>query len=460
MRWPIRLQLLVPMVAVVLLAGFLATAITGYWLAIRVRAEQVERLRRVERTLAESAFPLTSQVLKQITGLSGAEFVLISPEKQLLESTLNINELSKITTCKDPVVFLNGRNYLIESVNIRSRSNPQQSAELFILYPEDILTSNIYQAIYPALIAGLIAVVVAITAAMWLARRFVRPIQNLVYRTAVIAQGNFNPMTEPDRNDELCDLVKSINAMAARLADSERQVRQNERLKTLGQLGAAMAHQLRNAATGGTMAIELHRRNCSKADSDESLDVALRQLRLMESYLQKFLSIQRPQSQTRQKVDIVELLNDVIDLLRPSFLHAGIELQFQPPANPLLISGDPESLRQIVTNLIANALDAAVAGNVQPPRVWIDVCRTNNDIGNISVHDTGCGPEEAVRDQLFNSFITTKPNGVGLGLFVARQIAENHRGRLDWQRRNGITSFTFEFPILSDNNYGSHIGSR
>ena len=94
------------------------------------------------------------------------------------------------------------------------------------------------------------------------------------------------------RNDELRNLAESINRMAGQLANYERQVRRHERLKTLGQLGASMAHQLRNAATGGRMAIELHRRDCPRATSDNSLEVALRQLLLMESYLRQFLTIE------------------------------------------------------------------------------------------------------------------------------------------------------------------------
>ena len=80
MRWPIHLQLLVPMVSVVLLASLLATAITASWIALRVRIEQRESLRRVVKTLGEAAFPLTENVLAQMSGLSGAEFVLTTPQ--------------------------------------------------------------------------------------------------------------------------------------------------------------------------------------------------------------------------------------------------------------------------------------------------------------------------------------------------------------------------------------------
>ncbi|MFZ1935620.1 MAG: ATP-binding protein [Thermoguttaceae bacterium] len=460
MRWPIHWQLLVPMVAVVLLATLLATAITAYWIALRVRSEQSKDLRRVVETMGKSDFPKTRQVLDQISGLSGAEFVLLTPDGNLRDSTLpmeeqGLHDLARIAKSRrsnegieHTAISLGDRNYLVDFVSLSGRTYATESTTLFILYPEDQLASRIHQAVYPALLAGLIAAAIAVAIATWLARRFARPIRTLVAQTATIAQGDFTPMAVARRNDELRDLAESINRMTAQLADHQRQVRHNERLRTLGQLGASMAHQLRNAATGGRIAIELHRRDCPHGPSDESLDVALRQLRLMESYLRQFLSFGQPAPAVRQRVAAAALVEEVLGLVRPSCVHAGIDLQFTPPAEPIELEGDPEALRQLLTNLILNAVDAAVTGVSGSPRVLIDIVRESAETGSIRVRDTGPGPAPAVRDQLFHSFVTTKPDGFGLGLFVAHQIAERHRGRLRWQREAEMTCFAFEFPVV------------
>jgi signal transduction histidine kinase len=465
LRWPIHFQLLVPMVAVVLLASFLATAITASWIALRVRTEQRESLRRAAKTLGEAPFPFTESVLRQMSGLSGAEFVLMSPQGRGQESTLAVKpaELEELARharsrasddAKDAVVALGDRNYLVDFVSISRRSQVAEPATLFILYPEDELTSRIHQAVYPALAAGVVAAAVAVAIATWLARRFVRPVHTLVARTAAIARGDFTPMPVGPRNDELRDLAESINRMTAQLADYEGEVRRSERLKTLGQLGAAMAHQLRNAATGGRMAIELHRRDCPAGAADESLEVALRQLRLMESYLRQFLSIEPASPAARRPVDVVQLTQDVLELVRPSFVHAGVELQFTPPAEPLVLQGDAEALGQLVTNLVLNALDAALTGPHRPPRVAVDLLRTSDGRGLLRVQDSGPGPAAAVRDQLFHALVSTKPDGFGLGLFVARQIAERHDGRLSWERNGETTCFSLEFPLQkSDRNW-------
>jgi len=88
MRWPIQVQLLIPILLVVSLAIVLASAITAYFGSVRDRRQQEDRLRRVVATLMEASFPLTERVLQQMQGLSGAEFVLVDERGQIQASTL------------------------------------------------------------------------------------------------------------------------------------------------------------------------------------------------------------------------------------------------------------------------------------------------------------------------------------------------------------------------------------
>ena len=161
------------------------------------------------------------------------------------------------------------------------------------------------------------------------------------------------------RDDEIRDLALSINRMTETLGRYEQSVRQNERLRTLGQLGAGMAHQLRNSATGAWMAVELHQRQCPAGPESRSLEVALGQLRLMESYLQRFLTLGRPSAGVREPVALEPLVRDVLGLVGPAGAHAKIELSFESCPEPLAVLGDAEALRQVLVNLILNAIEAA-----------------------------------------------------------------------------------------------------
>ena len=111
---------------------------------------------------------------------------------------------------------------------------------------------------------------------------------------------------------------------------------------------------------------------------EESLEVALRQLRLMESYLRQFLAIGASAPAVRDRVNMTELVEEVLTLVRPSYFHAGIELVFTPPSEPLCIGGDPEGLRQLVTNLVLNAADAAISGQSGPPHVEVELTRATD----------------------------------------------------------------------------------
>ena len=461
MRRPIQIQLLVPMLSVVVLAIVLASGAGGYYGAMRQRQSQKDSLRRVVDTLAEGHFPLTKEVLQQMSGLSGAEFVFLDADHKVLAGTLPLSAADEARLREmagRPSIELGGRVYLSRRAPVIGRDpRPASgypgapgtvSGSLVVLYSQERWSAATWQAAYPALAAGAIAVAAVVVVTTLLAQRFVRPIRRLSDQTARIARGDFTPVALGKVDDELRDLAVSINRMTVRLGQYEREVRRNEQLRTLGQLGAGMAHQLRNAATGSRMAIELHQRQCA-AHATEALDVALRQLRLMESYLQRFLTLSRPKPASREAVPLAALVDDVVTLVRPACLHAGIDLSVVKPEAPLSMLGDVEELRQLLLNLALNAVDAVTGleSSSTSKRIVLALEPIDADRCALCVRDSGPGPTPEVSARLFEPFVTGKPEGTGLGLFVARQIAEDHGGTIRWQRCEGMTEFFVELPV-------------
>ena len=135
--------------------------------------------------------------------------------------------------------------------------------------------------------------------------------------------------------------------------------------------------------------------------------------------------------------------------------HLGSPLEFQPPAEPLVVLGDQQSLEQMTVNLLVNAIQAAahshaVAGGADSDGrlgVVIHIEGGGARRGHIEIGDPGPGPSPAIRDRLFEPFATDKPGGTGLGLVVARQIAEDHGGTIRWTRSEGRTWFIVELPL-------------
>ena len=451
------------MLLVIVLTSALSSGASA-WVGGRwARREESDRLSRVVATLSDANFPLQESVLQKLAGLSGAEFVVWDAQQQAQAATLPLNAdvrdrlkavpetgpLSDLSS--NPLVEIQGRNFLTAKVPLRRTATRPLS--LLVLYPEDRWWTATRGAVLPPLIAGGVTALVALVLTAWWARRFTRPIARLSQQSESIAGGDFQPMPLPIRDDELRDLTLSINRMVEQLTRYEQQVRRNERLKTLGQLGAGLAHQLRNWLTGARLAIQVHARECPLGEQAESTEMALRQLSLMESYLQRFLTLgagrdEAARPRASRDVPLTELIDDVLSLVRPRGRHVGVELQWTPPATRIVILGDREELQELLVNLLLNGIDAAAQVRAANREAWvrIELDEANSPRVRLRVLDSGPGPAATIASQLFEPFVTDKPEGTGLGLAVAKQIAESHGGSLRWSRNDDVTCFEIELP--------------
>jgi len=444
---------------IVVTLGIVLAGLAGAHFGRRWAQEQQEQnLHRVVGSLIDTVYPLNHTVLLKMRGLSGAEFALLDASSQPLESTLPISTpvldtLRRLPAvdqwtelAASPTVNLGGTTYRAGRLPLERRVSSTGPASLIVLYPEDRRWAVAEQVVYPSAVAGAVTALVAILTTTLLAQRFVQPIQQLRKQAAAIADGDFRPVDLGPRNDEIRDLGMSINRMAEQLSRFESEVRRNERLRTLGQLGAGMAHQLRNAATGALMAIELHQRECPEHADTESLSVARRQVKLMESYVQRFLTLGRPGSYVRETIPLSSLLTDVLELVRPACRHAKIQLDYRAPQEALAVEGETESLRQLVLNLLMNAVEAIGSRPERPPQIVVSLQRREGQ-AVLTVEDSGPGPSPEIAARMFEPFVTGKPDGTGLGLWVAKEIVMDHHGTLSWHGDHERTCFTVELPL-------------
>jgi signal transduction histidine kinase len=264
-----------------------------------------------------------------------------------------------------------------------------------------------------------------------------------------LANGDFATVPLPARNDELRDLAGSVNVLAGQLSQMRRAIRRAERLALLGRLSGALAHHLRNDITGTRMAVQLHQRRCHR--DDESLAVALRQLELTEQHLQQLLVAGQPRALSPVDCDLTDIARHVVRLVEPACRHRRLAISLAPmepvEGGPgrFRLRADAEQLRHLLMNLVVNAMEAAEPGGW----VRIEIERASGALA-LRVLDSGEGPPAKIADQLFEEFVTSKPEGVGLGLAAARRIAESHAGTLTYSRRGGLTCFELCLPVRSD----------
>ncbi len=459
MRWSLRYQILLP-VAAVMLGTLVGVSLLNAYLSVRNTRTQIhQQLRNVAGTLSQGNFPLTDAVLQQTRGLSGAEFVVTDQAGNVVSSSrtgmllpaLALSPQSGEQLVLGDIVQVGSESYFYAVVGLPRRSEIVQSQLLHIFYPEESYQSALWNAVFPPLIVGGVSLILVVFLAMMIAARVTRPLGQLRGQVDRIAQGEFEPIRLPDRNDEILDLGLSVNRMAEMLAGYEEKVRQNERLRTLGQLSGSMAHQLRNAVTGCQMALELHDRKCIV--KNETLDVARRQLVLMERYLKQFFSRGDHLTEPYCPVDLTLVVENVLKLVSPNAEHAGIELQFIAPEERLLVEGDTDGLEQLVINLLQNAIEAAALPRDEKQKmnqvfgkVIIRIMTDSKNHVILNIQDSGCGPAEELKESMFEPLVTGRIDGTGLGLSVAREIVRQHRGEIRWKRKDNMTHFIVEFP--------------
>jgi nitrogen fixation/metabolism regulation signal transduction histidine kinase len=458
-RQPLRLQILWPLLAILILAIACVSA-THVWLTARSLKNAVNlRMRDAARTLAEGTFPLEANVLRQASQLSGAELAvsderqrtlaasnerIVPPRLQSAQTTANAQPLETLEL-RDRL-SIDGREYLYAVVKLDRRFAGQDVRWLHLFYPEVSFREARWQAIYPSLVTGGLALAAAIPLATFVAARVTMPVQKLQSQVARIAQGEYEQMPLPTRDDELRDLSLAVNQMAQMLRANAEELRRHERAATLHQLGAGIAHQLRNAATGCRMALDLFRREEPRLVGNENLAIATRQLELMEHYLQRFLTLGRTAQLTLAPVEIWRLVQNAANLVRPLAEHLHVTLEVEEIPSDLVVEADATSLEQVLVNLLANAIEACADPQVTQREVRVE-CIIGAAHVQIVVSDHGLGFRANVADQLGEPFVTTKPQGTGLGLAVAKEIIREHDGRLEWERRGEVTRFVVELAL-------------
>ena len=216
-----------------------------------------------------------------------------------------------------------------------------------------------------------------------------------------------------------------------------------ERLSAAGQLAASLAHEIRNplASISGAAGI-LQRRTARPEFLQDSLEIIQKESQRLNKLLTGFLNFAKPRSPRLQCTDLNDLMLSVLSLVSHTAELKGNVLSYKPPVEGVEIECDPEQLKQVLLNLVINAIEASPAGS----EIRLRTLALNG--GNaIEIEDDGSGiPSDAV-DRIFDPFFTTKPKGTGLGLAISSMIVSQHGGTLSFRAGpHGGAIFRIELP--------------
>jgi two-component system sensor histidine kinase PilS (NtrC family) len=230
-----------------------------------------------------------------------------------------------------------------------------------------------------------------------------------------------------DVRDEVIGRVVHFQDLTS-LRRAEAHVRRAERLATVGQLAAGVAHEIRNPLASISGSIELLRQAPQVSEDDRSLmTIVTREIERLNSLISDLLDYANPRPLQPSSFDLSVLLQETMQMARQD--RGEVELELAVPG-PLPVTADASKLRQVIWNLVHNARDAAREGGrhvkvqVQehPPLAgWIELV----------ISDDGPGMPPDVQKRIFDPFFTTKRKGTGLGLATCHGIITDHRGRID-----------------------------
>jgi len=207
----------------------------------------------------------------------------------------------------------------------------------------------------------------------------------------------------------------------------ETQSRRSERLATVGQLAAGVAHEIRNPLASISGSIELLRQTPAASEDDRTLmAIVHREIQRLNVLIGDLLDYANPRPPQRVDFDLSLLVEETLQVARaePAFVAVTMTMEAD---RPLPIHADPAKLRQVLWNLLRNAADAAAAGG---KHVQIDAHRTP-DATTIVVSDDGPGIAPEQLAHVFDPFFTTKSKGTGLGLAICHAIVAEHDGHID-----------------------------
>lgn len=448
MKLPLRVQLLWPLI-VLLLVAVAANALFSAWRMSAYSLRSLEaRQQQIIGVLQESNFPWSANVVEKLRGLTGDEIVIWdSVEGRVITGTMPnefdqdrtlIPELNAMQEGQRLNRSIGGTNYVIRAG--RLRGNPMQT--LLVLTSDARILATSHEAIWPPLAVGLATIVLLVPLSLILASAWAQRLNSLETHVGMIAKGEFGlELPAGTIDDELARLTVSINSMSRQLRSMKEQLIQGERTKLVAQLTAGFAHQLRNGLAGAKLAIQLHQSRCHHP-TESSLAIASNQLALVEEEVQGLLSLGKGDSRPPSLVDLVRVIQSVHDLVILSCEHRDVQLSIESDCPEARVIGYSDGLRAALLNLTLNAIDAAGPGG----QVRLLLTSFEGQC-TLCVEDDGPGPPESIAGTLFESFVTSKPEGIGLGLAVASAVAQTHQGTLEWHRENERTRFELVLPL-------------
>jgi two-component system NtrC family sensor kinase len=286
----------------------------------------------------------------------------------------------------------------------------------------------------------LLAVLIAIPLA-WSASR---PLSGLAEATRRVSEGDWSVRAEEKGYREMRTLAASFNTMVQALKDTQEQLVQKEKLASVGQLAAGVAHEINNPLGSVLLYADILRKETpdENMQQQEDLEMIIREATRCKTIVNDLLNFSRQNEVMAQETDLNQLLTEMAEEAGKQDLYQQIDIVTNLDPDLPHIQADPLQLRQVFINLMSNAAEAMPGGGTLTLGTGKG---PSSGLVTVEVQDTGVGISEENMKKIFTPFFTTKPigKGTGLGLAIIYGIVKMHRGQISLQSQPGKgTKFT------------------
>ncbi|EFB2826328.1 two-component system sensor histidine kinase AtoS [Escherichia sp. 93.0816] len=231
--------------------------------------------------------------------------------------------------------------------------------------------------------------------------------------------------------------------------ETQRRMAQAERLATLGELMAGVAHEVRNPLTAIRGYVQILRQQTTDPIHQEYLSVVLKEIDSINKVIQQLLDFSRPRHSQWQQVSLNALVEETLVLVQTAGVQARVDFISELDNELSPINADRELLKQVLLNILINAVQAISARGKIRIRTW----QYSDSQQAISIEDNGCGIDLSLQKKIFDPFFTTKASGTGLGLALSQRIINAHQGDIRVTSLPGYgATFTLILPINPQGN--------
>ena len=249
--------------------------------------------------------------------------------------------------------------------------------------------------------------------------------------------------------EDASELRSNVGQLLERMAT---QIDVGARLSAISRLTGGVAHEIKNPLNAIALRLDLllakleapEGEPIDKEDLAKDIDILSKEVLRLDRVVKTFLDFSRPVEVHLLRLDLAQLAREVCVLLTPQAKLAHVELESEASDKPAEMRGDPDMLRQVILNLVTNALEAMKEGG----KIIVKVSQKAQAV-MLDISDTGPGIDPKLRDRVFQLYFTTKARGSGIGLAMTFRAVQMHNGTIDFASETGRgTTFHIKFPAI------------